>query len=467
MRCTKLSDHEDGEKDESEEMEIEEETRRLMEQAMSEDFGPDAKKSQEITKESSSEHMSPTAVLIDETFQRIQGRMEDLLSSIEDSLKNIENEINDQVEAAIQKLNKRLQTAGFGVFANRAVKIIEDELGKELAAESLMSKIYDSIIEARDQVSDIFVKACRGAVRSVARSTSELQSRIVKMYASISELEQMFENQCAETKRWRGQVIELEELVKMRDESLSRSESDVIRLQELVNETQLKLEAKGEQLSVLKGELKKAELQIKQQKEFIDKLDKAEELVTDYELKLVELSEVSGKLTKIEETLSQRESTIHELKEEVGLLKGSNMDLESKYSEISKDLSAKKIIEDDLTSEIESLRTQLDELKVRWDTLYNIAEDEPAFKAYFLIADKEYTWLPLSHISKALGIPTALLKRNLQKFLDVGLIEMESEKIRARKISSIDKRIASNEESDETETEAEIAESEPKSEGIS
>jgi predicted transcriptional regulator len=462
MRCMKLSHHEDGKKDESEALEIEEETRRLVEQAMSEDFGPDTTKIMKLTEETPSEHMSPTAVQIDETFQRIQGRMEDLLSSIEDSLKNIEPEINGQVDVAIKKLNKRLQTAGFGVFANRAVKIIEDELGKELAAESLMSKIYGSIIEARDQVSDILEKASRGAVRSVSRSTSELQSRIVKMYASISELEKMFENQCAETKQWRGQTIELEELVKMRDNSLSRSESDVIRLQELVNETQLKLDAKGEQLSALRGELKQAELQIKQQRELIDKLDKAEELVTDYEQKLLELSEVSGRLIEIEEILSQRESTIYKLREEVGLLKGANMDLESKYGSISKELSAKKAIEDDLTVKNESLRMQMAELKARWDTLYNIAEDEPAFKAYFLIADKEHTWLPLSHLSKALGIPTAHLKRNLQKFLDVGLIEMESEKIRARRISSIDEKSSSEEKSNASETEKEIVEPEPK-----
>ena len=463
MRCMKLSDHEDGETDESEASEIEEETRRLMEQAMSEDFGSDPTKSEELTQEYPPDQMSPTAVMIDETFQRIQGRMEDLLSSIEDSLKNIEPEINEQVDAAIKKLSKRLQTAGLGVFANRAVMIIDDELGKELAAESLMSKIYDSIIEARGELSDIVGKASRGSVRSVARSTSELQSRIVKMYASISELEKMLENQRAETKRWRGQTRELEELVKMRDDSLSRSESDVVRLQELINETQMKLDAKSEEISALKGELKQAESQIQQQREFIDKLDKAEELVTDYEQKLVELSEVSGKLAEIEEILSQRESTIQELKEEVDLLKETNLDLESKYSSISKELSAKKVIEEDLTAEIDSLRTQIAELKARWDTLYNIAEDEPAFKAYFLIADKEHTWLPLSHLSKALGIPTALLKRNLQKFLDIGLIEMESEKIRARKISSTEVS-TSEDESVESGTEDAETEAGPKSE---
>jgi hypothetical protein len=199
--------------------------------------------------------------------------------------------------------------------------------------------------------------------------------------------------------------------------------------------------------------LKQAESQIKQQREFIDKLDKAEELVTDYEQKLLELSQVSGQLAEIQETLSQRETIIQELKEEISLLKGTNKELESKYSSMSEELSSKKGIEDSLTAEIDTLKLQMAELKARWETLYNIAEDEPAFKAYFLIADKEHTWLPLSHLSKALGIPTALLKRNLQKFLDVGLIEMESEKIRARRISEVAEEISSDEESPVTKPE--------------
>ena len=73
-------------------------------------------------------------------------------------------------------------------------------------------------------------------------------------------------------------------------------------------------------------------------------------------------------------------------------------------------------------------------MQTRWDALYQIAEDEPAFKAYFIIAGKT-NWFPLPHLSSALGIPTILLKRNLQKFIDAGLIEIEDDKIRPRTLS--------------------------------
>ena len=49
MRCMKLSEHEDDEKDEA--SKIEEETRRLMEQAMSEDFGVEEGKGEEPSAE--------------------------------------------------------------------------------------------------------------------------------------------------------------------------------------------------------------------------------------------------------------------------------------------------------------------------------------------------------------------------------------------------------------------------------
>ncbi|MHA1137370.1 MAG: hypothetical protein ACTSSE_12875, partial [Candidatus Thorarchaeota archaeon] len=78
------------------------------------------------------------------------------------------------------------------------------------------------------------------------------------------------------------------------------------------------------------------------------------------------------------------------------------------------------------------------ELKTRWDSLYTIAEDTPEFKAYFLVADKTQ-WFQLSHLSSALGIPTVLLKRQMQKFIDAGLIEMENDQIRARSLSDLAK----------------------------
>ena len=59
-------------------------------------------------------------------------------------------------------------------------------------------------------------------------------------------------------------------------------------------------------------------------------------------------------------------------------------------------------------TEISDLKTQVVELKTRWDSLYTIAEDTPEFKAYFLVADKTQ-WFQLSHLSSALGIPSVLL----------------------------------------------------------
>ena len=101
--------------------------------------------------------------------------------------------------------------------------------------------------------------------------------------------------------------------------------------------------------------------------------------------------------------------------DELASLKGSERDVEAEFAEMS---------------------SEIDELKSRWETLYRVAEDDSTFKAYFLIADKTQ-WFQLAHLSSALGIPTVLLKHNLQKFVDAGLLELEDDKVRPRSLSDL------------------------------
>ena len=89
--------------------------------------------------------------------------------------------------------------------------------------------------------------------------------------------------------------------------------------------------------------------------------------------------------------------------------------------------------------------------------LYQVAEDEPAFKAYFVVADKTH-WFPLTHLSSALGIPTVRLKRQLQKFIDAGLLEIDADRIRPLNLSDVAKAAASSEEQLIEEAKAELEE---------
>jgi hypothetical protein len=122
-------------------------------------------------------------------------------------------------------------------------------------------------------------------------------------------------------------------------------------------------------------------------------------------------------------------------------------------SSITEEAAALRGVKQSDQSELESLKSQLNELKARWENLYKVAEDEPAFRAYFMIADKQYTWLPLSHLSQALGIPTVLLKRDLQKFVDAGLVEIEGDRVRPLSMSELAPNPEDADESDATGSE--------------
>ena len=438
-----MPDQEERERNDSDPSDTEEETQRLMDDAMSDD----------ITKESPEKIPVTTAAeSIDETFQRIQVRIEDLLSSIEDSVRLVEPELIEKLEATLERLNWRLKGAGLGVFVTTATKMADEELRKGMSAEGLLSPILGAISESRNEVEDIVMKAGRGAVRNVGESTGSLQAKIVQMYATLNEHEKQLDVTGAEMKRWRERANELQDLVKSRDETMERSVEVLEQMRTTRAELDRSNEAHEQTISALKGELSQARSQIEQQKELLDKQGSFEEIAQDYETKLVELSEAQGQLAEAHERLAQREDNVESLKDEVQTLRESNSNLESQMISITEEAASLRGVKQSDQSELESLKAQLNELKARWENLYQVAEDEPAFRAYFMIADKQYTWLPLSHLSQALGIPTVLLKRDLQKFVEAGLVEIEGDRVRPLSMSELTAKPEDADKSEPTES---------------
>ena len=428
-------------RDDSGPSDIEDETQRLMKDAMSGDISEKSPKIIPVT---------TAAESVDETFQRIQVRIEDLLSSIEDSVRLVEPELNEKLEATLERLNWRFKGAGLGVFVTTTMKMADEELRKGMSAEGLLSPILGAIGESRSEVEDIVMKAGRGAVRNVVESTGSLQTKIVQMYATLNEHEKQLDATRAELKRWRERANELQDLVKSRDETMERSVEVLEQMRTARAELERLNEAHEQTISTLKGELSQAQSQIEQQKELLDKHGSFEEIAQDYETKLVELSEAQGQLAKAQERLAQREDTVESLKVDVQMLRASNSNLESQMSSMTEEVAASRGVKKSNQAELESLKAQLDELKARWENLYQVAEDEPAFRAYFMIADKQFTWLPLTHLSQALGIPTVLLKRDLQKFVDAGLVEIEGDRVRPLSMSKLATKSEDTDKSDTT-----------------
>ncbi len=436
-----MPNREERGRNDSDPSEIEEETQRLIEAAISDDISEKSREEIPVT---------TAAESIDETFQRIQVRIEDLLSSIEDGVRLVEPELNEKLEATLERLNRRLKGAGLGVFVTTATKMADEELRRGMSAEGLLSPILGAISESRSEVEDIMTKAGRGAVRNVGESTGSLQAKIVQMYATLNEREKQLDVTRADLKRWRERANELQNLVKSRDETMERYVEVMEQMRTARAELEGLNEAHEQTISTLKGELSQAQSQIEQQKRLLDKQGVSEEIAQDYETKLVELSEAQGQLAEALERLAQREGSLESLKAEIQTLRENNTNLESKTSLMTEEVAALRGVKESDQAEIESLEVQLNELKSRWENLYQVAEDEPAFRAYFMIADKKFTWLPLSHLSQALGVPTVLLKRDLQKFVDVGLVEIEGDRVRPLSMSKPTAKLEDADESDAT-----------------
>ncbi|MBD3407396.1 MAG: hypothetical protein GF411_14865 [Candidatus Lokiarchaeota archaeon] len=444
---------ENGDSDLGEVPDLEAETKRLMEAAMARSLGDSKEESPfpesaeiDVPEEEATlkEDISPSpstreeeASVIDETFQRIEFRVVDLFASIEDSVKATGPYVQEQADAIMQSLKKKFQAMGLGVFATKAIKTVKDELDSGLDPEQLHSPIYTAIHESQEAAKDILEKASRGAIRNVGRSTSSLQGKIIQMYSRLNEVDIQLEQERVSARRWRAKAREMEERLRMKDETIVELEQDMERLRELYSDMSSQLDERGQEISVLKGSLREAETELKQQKELISSLEDAKDLTDDYEAKMKEVASLSGTISELEDRIAQKDETIESYQQQIVGLNEKIGELEWKIISMSDELSTKRGLDDSHEAEIIALNEQIEELKARWDMLYQVSEDEPAFKAYFLIADKEYSWLPLQHISQALGVPTVLLRRNLQKFVDIGLVEIEDDKIRPKSIKEV------------------------------
>jgi DNA repair ATPase RecN len=258
------------------------------------------------------------------------------------------------------------------------------------------------------------------------------------MYANMNEMDKRLEAARAELRKWRSKSNELEERLRQREDLMGSSTEEMTKLHERIADLGKELEERDATISTLKGEIGQTQSQISQQKQLLESMDSMEAVSAEFDAKVVELSQVTGQLAQTRETLEQKESEITSLKEEIMKLMGEKTKFEEVLAESADEMASLRGAKQEYDTEITDLKTQIIELKTRWDSLYTIAEDTPEFKAYFLVADKTQ-WFQLSHLSSALGIPTVLLKRQMQKFIDAGLIEMENDQIRARSLSDLAK----------------------------
>ena len=422
-----MSDREISEGNGPDKSDMESETTRLMEEAMS-----------KISDGNSDtiDNVEETADRIDGTFQRMQTIIDNLLSAIGDAINSIEPTLDGRVTAVVSSISKQLATAGLGVFGTRAVKIAQDELESTFSVEGLFSSVLEAIAKTRSAFVEVMEETRKLATHNVGQSTSGLQAKLLQMYAKLTETEKQLETTRGEVRKWRGRSNEVEERLRQREDVMATSSEEMLRMHSSIKELTAQVQERDSAISSLKGDLSQAQSQAEQQTELMRALDSAEQIAFNYDAKIMELSQVQGQLVRQTELLDQKEAEINALRKELEKVQQEKDSAESKVSSMVDELASLKGSERDVEAEITEMSREVDELKARWDTLYRVAEDDPTFKAYFLIADKTQ-WFQLSHLTSALGIPTVLLKRNLQKFVDAGLLEIEEDRVRPRSLSDL------------------------------
>ncbi len=413
---------------------IEEETRRLMEKALR--TGAATVVAGPTVGDETQPGATRVPTTLEETFDRIRDRMIDILASVEESLANAEPALQEQVSAATEEIAKKLKASGMGVFYTRMMSIIRNEIASSLSPEEILRPVRETVAEAREEVADIVSKVSRGTLKAIARRLGRLQSRVIQLYATLQERERQIEVAQASIFKLRRRVAELEERVKDKDSSIVALRNEIEALRRQIGGLEQQLEERDGRISQLTSELAQAHSQIEQQAQMIEKLGSAEEIVADYEAKLARVSELEGEVARLKSELRRRDEMIESLRREASEAYEYSQAYEKKIDELVQRVNSLTGEVSSLRSENDSLKTQIAELTARWNTLYQVAEDEPAFKAYFLVADKT-RGVSLTHLAQALGIPAVRLREQLKRFIEVGLVEIVDGKVKPRALSDV------------------------------
>lgn len=415
------------------------------------DIGPDTSEPHSETREIIDETMSnilsgtesepldnveETALKIDDSFHRMQVIINELLTAVGTAISTIEPRIKAKRQATVSSISKQLSNAGLGVFGTRAVKIVGDELESNFSFEGLFSSVFAAIEKTRVTMEQIMVNMRKVAAHNVGTSTTSLQAKLLQMHAKLTEAENQLESARMTARKWQAKSMEIEERLRQREDVLATTSVEMLQMHTSLKELNSQLSERDSAISSLRGELIQAQSHAKQQVELMHSLDSTEELTAKYDAKILELSKVQGQLTQQTELMAKKEDELTSLRERFDMLQQQKAETESQLRTASDELASLKGSERHAATEIAQMLGEVDELKARWETLYRVAEDDPTFKAYFLIADKTQ-WFQLPHLSSALGIPTVLLKRNLQKFVDAGLLEIDGDRVRPRSLSDI------------------------------
>lgn len=425
-----MSDHKDQDGAGMKKAGLSEEARELAEEIMAEG-GLNSESKDRAERERLAENASTGS---DDTLRQVHRKFVEILSSIEESVNESYSAIDKKVDQVISTLTKELQAIGLGVFATRAASTVKVRLREDLKPSEQLELISKRLSDARERLDSMVLTTSSGLTLQIFQTAAQQQDRLVQLYARANELDKQLENSVADGKIWQSRVSELEEVLRLKDSALDQASNNIEDLRTMVSELRANLDDKSAEIADLKGMVGQAQIRMNEQQGLLSRLGTTEEIVQQYESRVEELASIRGHIMVLEDKLAQRDAAIALLKKETAEHEEKEKVLESELERMQYEAAEWMGQRDAQSAEAQKLQARIKEMENRWDALYQIAEDEPAFKAYFIIAGKT-NWFPLQHLSSALGIPTILMKRQLQKFIDAGLVEIDEDRIRPKTLS--------------------------------
>lgn len=278
---------------------------------------------------------------------------------------------------------------------------------------------------------------------SLIDKQKEKLDKMVDIPDDIRELRELIGTQ-------RAHITERERELEHAKGLLAQTQKELEMSQNRMNPTQIKVEAALETIGKLKEEIaqKNSEIMVKNEtvRTLANKYSEAE-VISKSLLQRLEESEGGVSKKEFEELKIQHSEERKAIKSEITKMEAKLLDQKLEYDEKlseAKDMSERytglvgKVNEltdknNEANEEIKSLNAKMEDLRLfkenniskitYFDKLKPLMEEDPLFRAFFIA--KEVGHISLEDLKAAVGSPTVVVKKDVQKLQDIGLVEID------------------------------------------
>lgn len=278
---------------------------------------------------------------------------------------------------------------------------------------------------------------------SLIDKQKEKLDKMVDIPDDIRELREIIGTQ-------RAQINEKELELEHTKGLLAQAQKELEMTQNRMNPTQIKVEAALETIGKLKEEIaqKNAEIMVKNEtvRTLANKYSESE-VISKSLLQRVEESEGGVSKKEFKELKIKHSEERKAIKSEIAKMESKLLDQKLEYDEKlseAKDMSERhndlvgKVNEltdknNEANEEIKRLQKEMEDLRLfkenniskitYFDKLKPLMEEDPLFRAFFIT--KEVGHISLEDLKAAVGSPTVIVKKDVQKLQDTGLVEID------------------------------------------